>query len=188
MSDPIPDSPESTPPAAREADDCLPRTNGEHPLGPMLALSPDKSNLTRLTAVGVFVGAMAILVVAWRINPDPKGIGTHKQLGLRPCGFLVTTGLPCPTCGMTTAFANTVRGRLWRAACAQPAGTLLAVFTAVLAGVAVIVMATGRRLEINWYRINPMRVLVSGIVVFMAGWIFKIAVVLLSHKSATMGA
>jgi hypothetical protein len=160
---------------------------GEHPLGPLVALSEDRSNLTRLTAVGVLIGSAVILGVAWWTTPDPHGLGTHQRLGLAPCGFLYTTGLPCPTCGMTTAFAYMVRGHFLHALWAQPAGAVLAGFTALLAVVAMIVLITGRRLEVNWYRINPMRVLIGALVLFLGGWAFKITVVLLSRHSSMHG-
>lgn len=188
MSEPKPDSLGLSPASGHAATDRLRQDDGPHPLGPLVELSPDRSGLTRLIAVGVFVGSMTILGVAWWLHANPKGVGTHRQLGLRPCGFLVTTGLPCPTCGMTTAFANAARGHLLQAVWAQPMGAMLAILTAVLACVAVVVMITGRRLEINWYRINPMRVLVAGIVLFLGSWVFKLVVVLLSHRSSGMGA
>ena len=40
-------------------------------------------------------------------------MGTHVQLGLPPCGLLAATGLPCPACGLTTAFALMARGEVW---------------------------------------------------------------------------
>lgn len=58
--------------------------------------------------------------------PDPKGYGTHTQLGLRPCTFATMTGRLCPTCGMTTAYAWFVRGRVDRSWGANPAGCLMA--------------------------------------------------------------
>lgn len=71
-------------------------------------------------------GLVAVLVTASRLDPDPSGHGTHTQLGLPPCAFRARTGRPCPSCGMTTAFAWAVRGRLDRAIVANPAGGLLA--------------------------------------------------------------
>ena len=70
------------------------------------------------------VGCAIVLGIAVYLKPNPAGLGTHRGLSehLPPCGFVVTTGLPCPTCGMTTAFSNTVRGRLIAAVLAQPAG------------------------------------------------------------------
>ena len=52
------------------------------------------------------VVALAVVATAAWLTPDPSGLGTHVQLGLPPCGFLVATGLPCPGCGLTTSFAN----------------------------------------------------------------------------------
>ena len=57
--------------------------------------------------------------------PDPRGLGTHQQLGLPPCTFRVLFGRPCPACGMTTAWANVLRGRLPPALRANVTGTLL---------------------------------------------------------------
>jgi hypothetical protein len=67
-----------------------------------------------------------LLGLARILVPDPRGYGTHLQLGLRPCAFAGTTGRLCPTCGMTTAFAWFTRGRLDRAWQANPAGCVLA--------------------------------------------------------------
>lgn len=74
----------------------------------------------------------AVLGVASLLEPDPKGYGTHTQLGLPPCHFARVTGHPCPSCGMTTAFAWTMKGRFDRAWKANPAGSLLAPLSAAL--------------------------------------------------------
>ncbi len=79
-------------------------------------------------------GLGGLLVVAGRLEPDPRGFGTHTQLGLRPCAFTQVTGRLCPTCGMTTAFAWFVRGRVERSWQANPAGLLLAVAMVPLIG------------------------------------------------------
>ena len=47
-------------------------------------------------------GILGLLVLARKLEPDPRGFGTHTQLGMRPCSFLRMTGRLCPTCGMTT--------------------------------------------------------------------------------------
>jgi Protein of unknown function (DUF2752) len=70
-----------------------------------------------------------LLVLARRLEPDPRGFGTHTQLGLRPCVFLAVTGRLCPTCGMTTSFAWLTRGRIDRSWKANPAGCLYALLT-----------------------------------------------------------
>jgi hypothetical protein len=50
---------------------------------------------------------------------------THRQLGLPPCTFYDKTGLPCPSCGMTTSFALLIRGDVWNSLKANWAGTFL---------------------------------------------------------------
>ncbi len=79
-------------------------------------------------------GLGGLLVVAGRLEPDPRGFGTHTQLGLRSCAFTQVTGRLCPTCGMTTAFAWFVRGRFDRSWQANPAGLLLALAMVPLIG------------------------------------------------------
>ena len=64
--------------------------------------------------------------VALFIVPDPRGFGTHEQLGLPACQFKTMFGVPCPSCGMTTSFSNFVRGRFATSIEANPAGFLLA--------------------------------------------------------------
>lgn len=74
-------------------------------------------------ATALLAGLLGLSVT---LRPDPRGYGTHTQLGLRPCAFATVTGRLCPTCGMTTAFAWFVRGRIHRSWRANPAGCLIA--------------------------------------------------------------
>lgn len=52
--------------------------------------------------------------------------GTHELLGLPPCSFQRLTGMPCPSCGLTTSFCHFVRGDLVSSLKANAVGTLLA--------------------------------------------------------------
>lgn len=81
---------------------------------------------TRGAMLLLALGMAAVFGVARWLEPDPRGFGTHQQLGLPPCHFRWVTGHSCPTCGMTTAFAWFVRGRLDRSWEANPAGVFLA--------------------------------------------------------------
>lgn len=89
---------------------------------------PDSQRLdapTRWSLLLLAAGLVGLLGVARRLEPDPRGYGTHTQLGLGPCAFATVTGRPCPSCGMTTAFAWFARGfpvQAWRS---SPAGCLL---------------------------------------------------------------
>jgi hypothetical protein len=92
------------------------------------------------------LGLAGVFAVARRLEPDPRGFGTHTQLGLSPCAFAVITGRRCPTCGMTTAFAWFARGRFDRSWRANPAGSLLAPVCLALIPWLVLGAALGRPL------------------------------------------
>ena len=80
---------------------------------------------------------MVVLLARW-LEPDPSGVGTHEQLGLAPCTFHWVLGLPCPFCGMTTAFSHLAHGHVVTAFVVQPAGALffIGVLVAIAAGMA----------------------------------------------------
>jgi hypothetical protein len=134
----------------------------------------------RLYAALVLLGCASILGLAAWLTPDERGYGTHQQLGFGKCGMLVTTGLPCPTCGMTTAFAYTVRGRLFSAFMAQPAGFVLALATVACGLGAIWVLVSGRMPSIRLPIITPYRMVFGLLVLLMGAWAFKIVVGLLT--------
>lgn len=70
--------------------------------------------------------------LARRLEPDPRGFGTHQRLGLPPCTFRLLWNIPCPACGMTTSFSHVTRGQFRQAVEANAGGTLLAVVCATL--------------------------------------------------------
>lgn len=74
------------------------------------------------------VGAALLITARW-LSPSPSGLGTHLQLGLPPCAFLTITSVPCPSCGLTTAFAYMVRGEVVRACSANALGAVLCALT-----------------------------------------------------------
>lgn len=138
----------------------------------------------RITALVLLLACGGVLALAAVLKPDPRGFGTHEQLSLAgatigPCGFPATIGIPCPSCGMTTAFAHTVRGQWWRAFGAQPMGWFLAVAVMVTAGVCAWSLVRGRVIEVNWYRIDATRVVFLVMLGFVAAWGYKIAAGLL---------
>jgi hypothetical protein len=97
-----------------------------------------------LAAVGL--AAWALLITARTLTPDPRGYGTHEQLGLAPCGFARATGLRCPTCGTTTAWAYALRGELPAALSANAGGTVLCGLAMIGATWALVSAAFGRPL------------------------------------------
>jgi Protein of unknown function (DUF2752) len=82
-----------------------------------------------------FIGLAALMLVATArsLTPDPRGYGTHEQLGLGACSFTRLTGWRCPTCGMTTAWARATRGDLRAALAASGGGTVLLLLTVIAA-------------------------------------------------------
>jgi len=109
--------------------------------------------------------------------PSPTGTGTHCQLGLPPCGMLETTGLPCPTCGVTTAFCLAARGRLVEALVTQPFG--LALFLLVAGGALGLAaaLATGRSVLPV---LTPWTLATVGtllMLLLLASWTYKLATV-----------
>jgi hypothetical protein len=153
----------------------LPPGDQEQPRAATAAV-PRAALGVRGAALLVFVGCMGVLGIALYLRPDPRGIGTHEQLFRGPCGLLLTTGYPCPTCGMTTAFAYAVRGQWVRAFSAQPVGLLLCLATVGLALVAARALFCGRWPRIGIIERYPLALMVGFIVVFFAGWGFKLVV------------
>lgn len=128
----------------------------------------------RLLATLLLLVSAAVLALAAYLEPDPRGYGTADQLGNGPCGMLIMTGLPCPTCGMTTAFAHTVRGQWLRAFWVQPAGFVLALGTIGLAGVSLWTLIRGRWPRIRLRLVTPHRLFVGLLVLLLGAWAFKI--------------
>jgi hypothetical protein len=91
--------------------------------------------------------SLSLLVMAAGLSPAAGGFGTHRQLGLQECGFLVRTGLPCPACGMTTSFAWFARGNLLASFYVQPMGCVLALICSMCVWAGGYVAITGKPLQ-----------------------------------------
>lgn len=83
---------------------------------------------------GTSVLLVALVVVALAgVTPDARGYNTHTQLGMAPCGWPTAYGMPCPTCGCTTAACMVVHGHWLDAVVTQPFGAVLALLGIALA-------------------------------------------------------
>ena len=94
---------------------------------------PALSRWLRGVLLAVAFGLVAVFAIAAWLDPyDAEGRArrseTHLQIGLPPCTFRSLTGIPCPSCGMTTSFALLVCGDLENSLKANAVGTLLALF------------------------------------------------------------
>ncbi|MCP3920904.1 MAG: DUF2752 domain-containing protein [bacterium] len=83
--------------------------------------------------IALVASAVAVLVLGTQLDPDPRGHGTHEQLGLPACGIRERWNVPCPTCGVTTSVALLVHGEPRAAVANQPFGFLLAIGLPLLA-------------------------------------------------------
>lgn len=136
----------------------------------------ERRNRSATVAERVWSAVLAIavvtpLVIAAFLRADPAGHGTHTQLGLPPCGWVVAYGKPCPTCGMTTAFTHAAVGRLDRAFLVQPAGTVFAVVAAGLFWAGLHTAVTGSRVGPAMLTGLQSRHAFGMIAVLLAGWI-----------------
>lgn len=147
-------------------------------IGPRIWLSTNE----RLAWAAIATLCLAVLAVAIYLQPDARGYGTHERLGLPPCGFMITTGLPCPTCGMTSSFTFMMHGHPLRALIIQPAGALLCLASifAVLYGYSAAFQ--GHLLTIQWDRLGPVRVALTLTLIFLGAWGFKLALGILSGE------
>lgn len=130
--------------------------------------------LARALAALAALACLAGLVYAQRLTPDARGVGTHRQLGMPACSLLARTGLPCPTCGVTTSLALAADGRFLASAHNQPLGALLAFGAACGAIGGTYVAATGRPAK-RWLAglVTPRGVLVAAALV-LAAWAWKV--------------
>ncbi len=101
----------------------------------------------RFAGLTIALVALAPLLVGMALHPSADGHGTHTQLGMPACGWVIAFNKPCPTCGMTTAFTHAAHGRFIAALTDQPMGALLAVVSAAVFWAGVHTAVTGCRLD-----------------------------------------
>jgi hypothetical protein len=130
----------------------------------------------RVAGAAVCLACAGILGVAAWLTPDASGLGTHRQLGLPACGWVHGLGIPCPTCGMTTAFAAAADGHFLGSMRAQPLGFVLAIATGMTAVAAGYVAATGSALGGHLVRLLDRRIGWAFLVLALASWGYRIVV------------
>ncbi len=95
-----------------------------------------------------------------------------------PCGMKQRTGLPCPTCGMTTCVLAFARGALLTAFYVQPAGAFLCTLLIVGAFFAFLVGVLGVYfcfLDRLWAELKLKWMVAGLLVVLVAGWAVTLA-------------
>ena len=132
-------------------------------------------NLVRFWSGVVLAGCLALLVTAAVLEPNPDGLGTHRQMGLPSCSWIAQRSGPCPTCGMTTAFSLAAHGRLVESFKAQPAAAMLALLTAMAAWVSGYTLVTGCTAVTRLRALVGLKTLAVMAALMMAAWAYKIA-------------
>ena len=127
----------------------------------------------RVSALVIALACAAILGMGAWLPPSASGFGTHTRLGLPPCAWPSVVGGPCPTCGMTTAFAYAAHGRFIPAFLAQPFGFVLAVGTAAGFWASFHIAATGSTVGRIYVKLLRPRVLWSLAGLALVAWAYK---------------
>ena len=129
----------------------------------------------------LLLGAVALPIVLLglgrALHPDPRGFGTHEQLGFKACLPMRLWNFPCPGCGVTTSIALMAHGRPLAALRTQPFGpivlaTALAVAVWALAG-----HARGRDLRSELALVHQRRWTRTLVSLAVLAWAYKIALV-----------
>ena len=104
----------------------------------------------RFSLLVIGLSLLGLFVTARCLRPDPAGFGTHRQLGLRECTMVRLLNRPCPSCGMTTAWAWLVRGNVSASATANLGGLVMGIL-----GMAMVPWAIGSALTGRWLLAKP---------------------------------
>ncbi len=115
-----------------------------------------------------------IIVIAWNIVPSQQGFGSHQQIGIPQCQWIKESNTPCPTCGMTTAYSLTVRGRIVSAFLTQPAGCIFAIVHIFLTGLFSWIAISGKYpfYFTAWVNYNTYKIIIYVILLVLSGWGF----------------
>ena len=132
-----------------------------------------KSDQAKYTALALV--ASVGLVMARLLQPASRGVGTHEQLGLPPCAFLHLTGVPCPSCGLTTSFAHASRLHFYEAFITQPFGVITFCLTALSIPLSFYFIYSRTPWSKLIYSAKSNQALYALIVLYLLSWLYKIA-------------
>jgi hypothetical protein len=118
---------------------------------------------------------VALLVLGGALRPDPRGWGTHEQLGFRPCFPMRHWNFPCPGCGVTTSIALVAHGAPLAALRTQPFGLVALGAALVAAGWALTGHARGRDLHGELPRAAWRRWISLLATLALLAWCYKLA-------------
>ena len=126
-----------------------------------------------IVLVIVLGGLATLIAIGGLTTPATAGHGTHEQLGLPPCSWMVDYGIPCPGCGVTTSISLFAHGRPWAAFVNQPFGFVLALGAAVLPVATFAAHLRGTDLRPILLRLPWIELVIAGATLFTLGWVWK---------------
>ena len=132
-----------------------------------------RTERTGFILLGVVL-AMLLAIAAW-LNPDPSGLGTHRQLGLPGCNMVTFFGIRCPGCGMTTSWAHTLNGDIQSGLRCSTSGVLFCVFTAAIVPCLLVLAIRGKTSNRNWFSRVSVPVLIAIMLISIAEWLIRLA-------------
>jgi hypothetical protein len=147
----------------------LPKTPWTIPL----ADGPVSGFADRLVALIVGSTALILVVALSSASPDGRGHGTHEQFGMAKCGWPLTYGIPCPTCGCTTAATSMVHGDVVTAFVTQPFGAMIALLGMLFGIHAWMCLIRGRSFVDILVRLPFWRIVLGMFFLLLASWGYK---------------
>ncbi len=140
---------------------------------------PPTLRWVRVLLVSIGLGWLAVFGIAAWLSPyqdgEPMRNEVHRQMGLPPCNFKMLTGLPCPSCGMTTSFALLVHGDLLNSLRANWVGTLLALIGMAYIPWSLISIWRGRWLGVRTVEPWIIRIVFAWVALMLLRWAAMLA-------------
>jgi len=145
----------------------------QHATAPVSRLVRPISVAERVVVVVLLLVVGAVLVTLAGLDPDPRGLGTHEQLGMKPCAWPVVYDMPCPTCGVTTATVHLLHFEVLAAFRTQPFGALLAIATIAFVVLAVVHLWRGESLFARLAVWPWGTIFLVGVAILLASWYYR---------------
>ncbi|WP_432797635.1 DUF2752 domain-containing protein [Poriferisphaera sp. WC338] len=134
---------------------------------------------SRLPALAIFLSCLILLAVGSYLSPT---FGLTEAFNMPVCGFKLHTGLPCLTCGMTTAFTHATHGHLLTAFYTQPFGAALAIATAAFFLISLWSLITGMSLAPLGRMLGSRKFIIPLIAFFILAWLFTLVTNFTPHS------
>jgi hypothetical protein len=143
----------------------------------MEAARPTRSRQHVVVLAACLAALALVLAFGAVLEPDPRGHGTHQQLGFQACFPMERWDVPCPGCGVTTAVVLAVHGRPLASLATQPFGLVVLAALLALAAWALRGHVLGRDLARELERLPLGRIASLLGVLALVAWLYKLALV-----------